>query len=57
MGIPYIYVKSRQQIGEACKTKRPTSCVFVATPEKKSDVKEKYKRCEELIKSKNPYIK
>lgn len=27
--IPYIYVKSRAEIGDACKTKRPTSCVLV----------------------------
>ena len=28
--IAYIYVRSRAEIGEACKTKRPTSCVLVA---------------------------
>ena len=27
--VEYIYVKSRAEIGEACKTKRPTSCVFI----------------------------
>ena len=27
--IPYIYVRSRAEIGEACKTKRPTSCVMI----------------------------
>jgi H/ACA ribonucleoprotein complex subunit 2 len=27
--VPYIYVKSRAEVGEACKTKRPTSCVFI----------------------------
>merc|ERR1712113_770183 len=31
-GVPYIYVKSRAEVGEACKTKRPTSCVLIATP-------------------------
>lgn len=28
-GIAYMYVKSRAEVGEACKTKRPTSCVFI----------------------------
>jgi len=54
--VPYIYVKSRQEIGDACKTKRPTSCVFIATPSKKSAMKDKFKASEELIRSKNPYM-
>ena len=33
--VPYIYVKSRAEVGEACKTKRPTSCVLIAVPDKK----------------------
>ena len=33
-GIPYIYVKSRAEVDEACKTKRPTSCVLIVTPSK-----------------------
>ena len=41
-GIPYIYVKSRAEVGEACKTKRPTSCVFITTPAKKSENEKKY---------------
>jgi H/ACA ribonucleoprotein complex subunit 2 len=28
-GIPYVYVRSRAEVGEACKTKRPTSCVMI----------------------------
>ena len=32
--IPYIYVKSRAELGQACKTKRPTSCVLVTAPGK-----------------------
>jgi H/ACA ribonucleoprotein complex subunit 2 len=28
-GIPYVYVRSRAEVGEACKTKRPTSCVLI----------------------------
>lgn len=54
---PYIYVKSRAEIGEACKTKRPTSCVLVQLPsEKDKKVKKSFDRCNELILAKNPYV-
>lgn len=42
-GIPYIYIKSRAQLGEASATKRPTSVVMVAkagSSKKAKDVKE-----------------
>ena len=55
--LPYIYVKSRAELGQACKTKRPTSCVLVATPsndDKKN--KKSFERCVELVIAKNPYI-
>ena len=54
--IPYIYVKSRAEIGEACKTKRPTSCVLIQTPSKDQKVKKSYDRCNELVTAKNPYL-
>ena len=54
--VPYIYVKSRAEIGEACKTKRPTSCVFIANPPKKSDNEKKFNKAVELIKQRNPYL-
>jgi H/ACA ribonucleoprotein complex subunit 2 len=54
--IPYIYVKSRSEVGEACKTKRPTSCVLIAKPGKKQETEKKYLRVEELVKAKNTYI-
>jgi H/ACA ribonucleoprotein complex subunit 2 len=41
--IPYIYIKSRAQLGEASATKRPTSVVMVAKAgagKKAKDVKE-----------------
>ena len=34
-GVPYMYVRSRAEVGEACKTKRPTSCVMIIKPDKK----------------------
>ena len=51
--VPYIYVKSRAEVGEACKTKRPTSCVLIAAPDKKKKVKASFDRCLELVKAKN----
>merc|ERR1712113_174003 len=45
--IAYIYVKSRAEIGEACKTKRPTSCVLITVPNEKrqAELKESFDRC------------
>ena len=55
--VPYIYVKSRAEVGEACKTKRPTSCVLISKPGKdQAKVKESYDRCTELVKAKNKYV-
>ena len=56
-GIPYMYVKSRAEVGEACKTKRPTSCVLISVPKKESKLKKSYDRCLELVSAKNQYVK
>jgi len=55
-GVPYIYVRSRAEVGEACKTKRPTSCVFIQSPAKKSDEYKKFNKCEAIIRERNPFI-
>ena len=56
--IAYIYVKSRAEIGEACTTKRQTSCVLIAQPSEKTDatLRESYDRCYELVLAKNTYV-
>lgn len=54
--VPYIYVKSRAEVGEACKTKRPTSCVLITLPDKSAKVKKSFDRCLELVKAKNKYV-
>ena len=54
--VAYIYVKSRAEVGDACKTKRPTSCVFIQTPGKKSGVESKFSRCEQLVRQRNVYM-
>ena len=56
--IPYVFVRSRAEIGEACKTKRPTSCVLITKPDKKKQEEEyaEYKKCLDEIKAVNPYF-
>jgi H/ACA ribonucleoprotein complex subunit 2 len=34
-GIPYIFVTSKEELGHASSTKRPTSCVMVCPDQKK----------------------
>lgn len=55
-GIPYVYVQNRMMIGEACGTKRPTSCVLLLKPEKDSSHYERYKKFEEKVRQKNQYL-
>lgn len=50
-GIPYIFVPSREAIGGACKTKRPTSCVYIEAPGKKDEIKGKFDKAEKKIRS------
>ena len=55
--IPYMYVKSRAEVGEACKTKRPTSCVMICKPDKKMEESlESFKECKEKILAQNKYL-
>ena len=56
--IPYIYVRSRAEVGQACKTKRPTSCVMICKPDKKKheETSESYNECKEKIIEVNNYI-
>ena len=57
-GVPYMYVRSRAEVGEACKTKRPTSCVLVAKPSsKQEETHEAFKECQSKVLEKNPYLK
>ena len=57
-GIPYVFVKSRAEVGEACKTKRPTSCVLIASPEKAKHEASysDFKECKEKVTEVNPYL-
>lgn len=40
--IPYIFVPSKQDLGAAASTKRPTSCVLIKTPGKDFDGQDLY---------------
>lgn len=51
--IPYIYIPSRQALGQAAGTKRPTSIVLV-TMKESSDNKKYFKKCKEAIKEVQP---
>ena len=55
-GVPYIYVKSRAEVGEACKTKRPTSCVLITAPSKKSEDYEDFKDLRKAVTAANSYL-
>ena len=54
--VPYIYVKSRAEVGEACKTKRPTSCVLICKPDKKSENYDEFKDLNKGVTEANPYL-
>lgn len=40
--IPYLFVPSKQDLGAAASTKRPTSCVLIKTPKKDFDAQDVY---------------
>ena len=48
-GIPYIYVPTKEALGIASATKRPTSCVLIGA-NKDSEYKPLYDKCTEFIK-------
>lgn len=54
-GLPYIYVRSRMELGAAAQTKKPTSVVILQEPEG-DKLLEKYAKLYDKIKSANPYI-
>ena len=49
-GIPYIYVPTKQELGAASATKRPTSCVLINC-HKESGFKDAYDECVGVIQS------
>jgi ribosomal protein L7Ae-like RNA K-turn-binding protein len=53
--VPYIYIPSREVLGIACLTKRPTSTVLLC-PDKKNPYYSKYLKLRETVKAQNPYF-
>ena len=53
--IPYIYIPSREALGEACKTKRPTSCAILI-PKKDFKYYDKFEQLIAKVKKANPYL-
>lgn len=52
--VPYIFVPSKQDLGAAASTKRPTSCVLVRTPKKDFDAQDIYDTMLEEAKEYDP---
>lgn len=50
--IPYVFVPSKQDLGAAASTKRPTSCVLIRTPKKDFEGQDLY---EALVKEAKEY--
>lgn len=54
-GVPYVYVKSKAELGAAATTKRPTSVVLINGGSKKPfEGQEKLQECLEEVKSITP---
>lgn len=53
--IPYIFVRSRMELGIAAETKKPTS-VTLLLESSKEELQEKYEKLFEKIKKYNPYM-
>ena len=52
--VPYLFVPSKQDLGAAASTKRPTSCVLIRTPKKGFDAQDLYETIMIEIKEYDP---
>ncbi len=55
--VPYVYIKSREALGTAAQTKRPTSIVMLLKPSDDNKYRETYDKLVEVVKVMNPYLK
>ena len=53
--LPYIYIPSRDALGAACKTKRPTSCALLV-PKKDFKYADKFIQIANKVRKANPYL-
>mmetsp|Transcript_30734 Transcript_30734/g.53827 ORF Transcript_30734/g.53827 Transcript_30734/m.53827 type:complete len:145 (+) Transcript_30734:29-463(+) len=54
--IPYIYVKSKDELSGAALSKNPTTVVMLARPQSGSEFRDIYKKYYEKVKAANPYL-
>mmetsp|Transcript_9721 Transcript_9721/g.16896 ORF Transcript_9721/g.16896 Transcript_9721/m.16896 type:complete len:148 (-) Transcript_9721:236-679(-) len=52
--IPYIYVPSKEDLGTAGATKRPTSCILIPSTKVDEEIKESYDECITEVKALAP---
>ena len=55
-GIPYVYIPSRESLGTASMTKRPTSVVMLLKPEEGNKLHESFNKLLEIVRKFNPYL-
>ncbi len=55
-GVPYVYIPSRESLGVASATKRPTSVVMLLKPEESDKLFEKFNKLLEVARKYNPYL-
>lgn len=53
--LPYIYVRSRMELGTAAQTKKPTSVVLLLKPDEKK-LQQKFNKIDEKIRKVNVYL-
>mmetsp|Transcript_87628 Transcript_87628/g.183238 ORF Transcript_87628/g.183238 Transcript_87628/m.183238 type:complete len:150 (-) Transcript_87628:39-488(-) len=55
-GIPYVYVKSRHELGGACQTRRPISLLMVMEPPADATYSKTYEQVASGVKAIHPYL-
>ena len=54
--LPYVFIPSRESLGESAGTKRPTSVVILLKPPKDNKNRESYDKLLEVVKEFNPFF-
>lgn len=55
--VAYTFIRSREALGTASQTKRPTSVVMLLKPAEDNKYRESYDKLIQVLKELNPYIK
>ena len=54
--LPYVFIRSRLELGQAAQTKRPTSVVLLMQPKEGSKMESKFSKLESRIRKLNDYF-